>query len=90
MQVWLLLAVALISSACAYPVSPGRYGGAAPTQTIELYDPGSKHTGYGKVQGETVEMFGPDGTRLGYGKIQGGTLEIYNPDGSRAGYGKKR
>jgi len=69
MQKWLLLSVALLSSACAYPVSPGGYGRPA-TQTIEFFDAAGRHTGYGKVQGGALELYKPDGSRAGYGTIK--------------------
>lgn len=70
MQKWFLLSVALLSSACAHPVSPASYGGGAPTQTLELYDASGRHIGYGKVQGGTLELYKPDGSRTGYGTIK--------------------
>ncbi|GEM_PF-3565277 len=72
MQKWLLLSVsvALLSSACAYPVSSASYGGRPPAQTIELYDASRRHIGYGKVQGGTLELYKPDGSRAGYGTLK--------------------
>ncbi|MDE2058882.1 MAG: DUF4236 domain-containing protein [candidate division NC10 bacterium] len=43
--------------------------GSAPSQTIEFYDAGGKHVGYGKVQGGTAEFFNTDGSRTGSGKV---------------------
>ncbi|MDE2181012.1 MAG: hypothetical protein KGJ40_09230 [candidate division NC10 bacterium] len=43
--------------------------GSAPSQTIEFYDTGGKHVGYGKVQGGTAEFFNADGSRAGFGKV---------------------
>ncbi|PTL37268.1 hypothetical protein CLG94_00020 [Candidatus Methylomirabilis limnetica] len=42
--------------------------GGAPSQTIEFYDAGGRHVGYGKVQGGTAEFFNADGSRAGFGK----------------------
>lgn len=70
MQKWLLLSVALLSSACAYPVNQANYGSMPAAQTIELYDASGRHIGYGKVQGGTLELYKPDGSRTGYGTIK--------------------
>lgn len=43
--------------------------GSAPSQTIEFYDAGGKHLGYGKVQGGTAEFFNADGSRVGFSKV---------------------
>lgn len=43
--------------------------GTGPSQTIEVYDAGGKHVGYGKVQGGTAEFFNVDGSRAGSGKV---------------------
>lgn len=43
-------------------------GGAGLSQTIEFYDAGGRHIGYGKVQGGTIEFFNVDSSRAGYGR----------------------
>lgn len=43
--------------------------GSAPSQTIEFFDAGGRHLGYGKVQGGTVEFFNADSSRAGFGRL---------------------
>jgi len=41
----------------------------APSQTVEFYDAGGQHVGYGVSQGGTVNFYNVDGSRAGYGRI---------------------
>lgn len=43
--------------------------GSAPSQTVEFYDAGGRHLGYGKVQGGSIELFNASGVRAGYGRL---------------------
>ncbi|PWB80520.1 MAG: hypothetical protein C3F08_04215 [Candidatus Methylomirabilota bacterium] len=65
----LLLAVWWLSGCATAPPSTQAVGTYQPSQTIEFYDAGARHTGYGKVQGGSIELFNPDSSRAGSGKI---------------------
>lgn len=65
----LLLALWWLSGCAAVPPSTQAVGTYQPSQTIELYDAGGRHIGYGKVQGGSIELFNPDSSRAGSGKI---------------------
>jgi len=45
-------------------------GGGTPSQTIEFYDAGGKHIGYGVYRGGTLDIYKADGTRAGYGSTK--------------------
>ena len=63
-----LLLAAWLLSGCAVPAGTVGTGGQ-PSQTIEFYDAGGQHLGYGRVQGGTVELFNADSSRAGFGKV---------------------
>jgi len=44
--------------------------GGSPSQTIEFYDAGGKHIGYGVYRGGTVDIYNADGSRAGYGSTK--------------------
>ena len=43
--------------------------GSTSSQTVEFYDAGGKHLGYGKTQGGSMEFFNVNSSRAGFGKI---------------------
>ena len=43
--------------------------GGSPSQTIEFYDAGGKHIGYGVIRGGTVDVYKANGSRAGYGSV---------------------
>ena len=45
--------------------------GGSPSQTIEFYDAGGKHVGYGVYRGGTLDIYNADGSRAGYGSTRG-------------------
>jgi hypothetical protein len=45
---------------------PARSSG--PSQTIEFYDAGGRHTGYGVIRGGSIDLYNVDGSRAGYGR----------------------
>ena len=82
-----LLAPFFFLSACGFPawrdqvmrdlmegrIHPSETGGGSmtPSQTIEFYDAGGKHVGYGVYRGGTLDIYNADGSRAGYGSTRG-------------------
>lgn len=60
------------------------------SETIEFYDRGGQHVGYGRGSGGTIELYDSGSRHIGYGVIGSGSVDFYNADGSRAGIGKTR
>jgi len=38
------------------------------SETIEFYDDGGRHVGYGIIRGGSIDLYGVDGRRRGYGR----------------------
>ena len=42
--------------------------GGSDSQTIEFYDRGGRHTGYGVIHGGSIDVYGRDGSRKGFAR----------------------
>lgn len=42
--------------------------GGSGSETIEFYDAGGRHTGYGVIRGGSIDLYHADGSRAGYGR----------------------
>ena len=78
---------ALIPAALALILAAPALGAEAQEpRRVDLYDKGSRRTGYAVIDPETgrVDVFDAKSRRLGYGKVEpGGRLDMFDPKGNR-------